>query len=203
MAYFRELPNISYVSLLKDRNKNDERILVKNIFKRAKLRTDVDQAITAFEYYEISENMRPDVVAENVYGDPELDWVILITNNITNIRDEWPLSNNDLYNYMVEKYTVTGLDNVHHYETTELKDDNNRTLLEAGLKVDSNFKFQVGDVEYTPVQQVTNTQYEMNKNEEKRRIKILKAEYISMFISDMRKAMKYSKSSQYINKNTK
>ena len=203
MSYFRELPNINYVSLLKDKNKNDERILVKNIFKRAKLRTDVDQAITAFEYYEISENMRPDVVAENVYGDPELDWVILITNNITNIRDEWPLSNNDLYNYMVEKYGVTGITDVHHYETTELKDDQDRMLLEAGLHVDSNFKFQVGDVEYSPVQQVTNQQYEMDKNEEKRRIKILKSEFVSMFISDMRNSMKYSKSSQYINKNTK
>ena len=203
MSYFRELPNISYVSLLKDRNKNDERILVKNIFKRAKLRTDVDQAITAFEYYEISENMRPDVVAQNVYGDSELDWIILITNNIINIRDQWPLSNNDLYNYMVEKYTVTGLDNVHHYETTELKDANGRMLLEAGLHVDSNFKFQVGNVEYSPVQQVTNTQYEMNKNEEKRRIKILKSEFVPMFISDLRNSMKYSKSSQYISKNIK
>ena len=203
MSYFRELPNINYVSLLKDKNKNDERILVKNIFKRAKLRTDVDQAITAFEYYEISENMRPDVVAENVYGDPELDWVILITNNITNIRDEWPLSNNDLYNYMVEKYGVTGITDVHHYETTEMKDDQDRMLLEAGLQVDSNFTFQVGDKTYTPVQQVTNQQYEMDKNEEKRRIKILKPEFISMFISDMRNSMKYSKSSQYINKGLK
>ena len=203
MSYFRELPNISYVSLLKDRNKNDERILVKNIFKRAKIRTDVDQAITAFEYYQISENMRPDVVAENVYGDPELDWIILITNNITNIRNEWPLSNNDLYNYMVEKYGVTGITDVHHYETTEMKDDQDRMLLEAGLQVDSNFTFQVGDKTYTPVQQVTNQQYEMDKNEEKRRIKILKPEFISMFISDMRNSMKYSKSSQYINKGLK
>ena len=97
MSYFRELPNINYISLLKDKSRNDERILVKNIFKRAKLRTDVDQAITAFEFYEITENMRPDVVAQNIYGDPELDWVILITNNITNIRDQWTLSNNDLH----------------------------------------------------------------------------------------------------------
>ena len=76
-------------------------------------------------------------------------------------------------------------------------------LLEAELHVDSNFKFQVGDVEYSPVQQVTNQQYEMNKNEEKRRIKILKSEFVPMFISDLRNSMKYSKSSQYINKNTK
>ena len=203
MAYFRELPNINYVSLLKDKSKNNERLIVKNIFKRAKLRSDVDQAITAFEYYDISENMRPDVVAQNIYGDPELDWIILVTNNITNIRDQWPLSNNDLHNYMVEKYGVTGLTNVHHYETTEMKDDEGRKLLDAGLQVDSNFTFKVGDKTYTPVQQITNQQYEVDKNEEKRRIKILKSEFVSMFISDPRNTMKYSKSSQYINKSVK
>tara|TARA_B100000287_G_C20558734_1_gene751542 strand:- start:19 stop:660 length:642 start_codon:yes stop_codon:yes gene_type:complete len=203
MSYFRELPNINYISLLKDKSRNDERILVKNIFKRAKLRTDIDQAITAFEYYEITENMRPDVVAQNIYGDPELDWIILITNNITNIRDQWPLNNNDLNEYMIEKYGVTGLNNVHHYETTEMKDDQDRMLLEAGMQVDENFTFQVGDKTYTPVQQVTNQQYEVDKNEEKRRIKILKSEFVSMFISDLRNTMKYSKSSQYINKSVK
>lgn len=203
MAYFRELPNINYVSLLKDKSKNNERLIVKNIFKRAKLRTDIDQAITAFEYYDISDNMRPDVVAQNIYGDPELDWIILVTNNITNIRDQWPLSNNDLQIYMVEKYGVTGLTNVHHYETTEMKDDQDRMLLEAGMQVDSNFTFQVGDKTYTPVQQVTNQQYEVDRNEEKRRIKILKSEFVSMFITDFRNAMKYSKSSQYVNKGLK
>ena len=203
MAYFRELPNINYVSLLKDKSRNDERLIVKNIFKRAKLRSDVDQGITAFEYYDISENMRPDVIAQNIYGDPELDWIILVTNNITNIRDQWPLSNNDLHNYMVEKWGDTGLTNVHHYETTELKDDNNRILIEAGLQVDGNFTFKVKDKTYNPVQQVTNQQYEVNRNEEKRRIKILKSEYVSMFITDFRNAMKYSKSSQYINKGLK
>ena len=203
MAYFRELPNINYVSLLKDKSRNDERLIVKNIFKRAKLRSDVDQGITAFEYYDISENMRPDVIAQNIYGDPELDWIILVTNNITNIRDQWPLSNNDLQNYMVEKWGATGLTNVHHYETTELKDDNNRILIEAGLEVDKEFTFKVKDKTYNPVQQVTNQQYEVNRNEEKRRIKILKSEFVSMFITDFRNAMKYSKSSQYINKGLK
>ena len=92
---------------------------------------------------------------------------------------------------------------MHHYETTELKDDNDRILIEAGLQVDSNFTIQVKDKTYNPVQQVTNQQYEMDRNEEKRRIKILKSEFVSVFISDLRNAMKYSKSSQYINKSVK
>ena len=92
MAYFNELPNISTVSLLKDKSRSDERILVKNIFRRAKLRTDVDKAITAYDFYVIKEGERPDMVANKFYDDPELDWVILIVNNITSIRDEWLLA---------------------------------------------------------------------------------------------------------------
>ena len=96
MAYFNELPNISYPSLLPRSNKAEDRIIVKNIFKRAKLRDDVEQAITAFNYYQIEDGMRPDMVAERLYNDPELDWVVLTSNNITNVRDQWPLSHNDL-----------------------------------------------------------------------------------------------------------
>ena len=85
MSYFEELPNISYVSLLPNQNRSDERIQVKNIFKRAKLRTDVDQSVTGFDYYMIQDNERPDIIAERIYDSPELDWVILVTNNITSI----------------------------------------------------------------------------------------------------------------------
>ena len=99
--YFRELPNISYVSLLPNQNRSDERIEVKNLFKRAKLRTDIDQSVTSFDYYLIQDNERPDIIAQKVYDNADLDWVILVTNNITSIRNQWPLSNNDLYNYRI------------------------------------------------------------------------------------------------------
>ena len=79
MSYFEELPNISYVSLLPNQNRSDERIEVKNLFKRAKLRTDVDQSLTSFDYYLIEDNERPDIIAGKVYDNTELDWVILIS----------------------------------------------------------------------------------------------------------------------------
>ncbi len=142
MSYFRELPNISAVSLLPGRQRSDERVLVKNIYKRAKLRTDIDYAITAFDFRMIKEGDRPDTLAASIYGDPELDWVILITNNIINIRDQWPLSNNDLHNYMLDKYgSEAALLEPHHYETREIRDAFNRTVLQPGLEVDSDFTF--------------------------------------------------------------
>jgi hypothetical protein len=142
MSYFRELPDISAVSLLPGRQRSDERILVKNIYKRAKLRTDIDYAVTAFDIKMIKEGERPDTMAAELYNDPELDWVIMTCNNITNLRNQWPLSNNDLRSYMLDKYgSEAALLEPHHYETPEIRDQFNRTVLKKGLIVDEDFTF--------------------------------------------------------------
>ena len=209
MAYFRELPNIEYISLLKNRNRNDETLTVKNIFKRAKLRTDIDQAITAFDYYQITDNMRPDTVAQEIYDNAELDWIILMTNNITNVRDQWPLSHYDLNNYMLEKYgSHAALSNVHHYETTEIKDEFNRIILKKGLIVDQTFQFTYSQsdnsiVTVNPTGPVSNHDYEVRVNEDKRQIKILKPAYVSAFIVDFKNAMKSSRSTQFVTRELK
>ncbi len=150
MSYFRELPNLSYVSRFPGATQSEERIEVKNLFKRAKLRSDIDSAITAFTYYKISEGERPDTLAQKIYNDSELDWVILVTNNITNIRDQWPLHGISFTNHLLSKYgrsdmteeqKYAELTKVKHYETTEVKDEYDRILLEQGAIVDKDFKF--------------------------------------------------------------
>ena len=209
MAYFNELPNISYPSLLPSQSKIEERILVKNLFKRSKLRTDVDQAITAFNYYYVNEGIRPDILAEEIYGDSELDWVILTANNITNIRNEWPLDHNDLHEYMLDKYgSETNISGIHHYETRQVLDEYNRVVIPAGLQVDANFTFKYMNysnsiVNVNPVSAITNYQYEVKLNDEKRRIKILKPDFIPLFLTDHKNIMRYEKSSDYISRKVK
>ena len=209
MAYFNELPNISYPSLLPRSNKAEDRIIVKNIFKRAKLRDDVEQAITAFNYYQIEDGMRPDMVAERLYNDPELDWVVLTSNNITNVRDQWPLSHNDLYEHMLEKYgSETNIRGISHYETRQVLDEYNRVVVPAGLKVDFNFRFSYMNFSNTivtvnPVVPFTYYDYEVKLNEEKRRIKILRPEYLNAYISEHKEIMDYEESSDYISKRLK
>ena len=204
--YFRELPNISYVSLLPNQNRSDERIEVKNLFKRAKLRTDVDQSVTSFDYYLVQDNERPDIIAQKVYDNADLDWVILVTNNITNIRDQWPLSNNDLYNYCLEKYgSDTNIMATHHFETKEIKDRFGRLILKKELIVDENFEFTYAKDDYStvtvkPAQSVSNYNYEQRLNEDKRKIRVLKIEFLSAFISDFRNLMRHDKSSSFINR---
>ena len=223
MAYFNELPNISYPSLLPSQSKIEERILVKNLFKRSKLRSDVDQAITAFNYYYINEGIRPDILAEELYGDSELDWVILTANNITNIRNQWPLEHNDLHEYMLDKYgSETNVLGIHHSETVKIVDEYNRVILNGGLEVDSNFTFTfVGTVTsftgslirvnfggsnantITPVTSITNYDYEVKINEEKRKIRVLKPQFLGAFLTEHRQIMKYKQSSNYITKKLK
>ena len=209
MGYFQELPNISYPSLLPTRNKIEDRVAVKNIFKRSKLRTDVDQAITGFDYYYVQDQQRPDVLAQQLYGDSELDWVILTANNITNIRDQWPLNNNDLHAYMLEKYgSEQNILGIHHYETRSVVDEFNRLVMPAGLEVDADFTFKYKNytntiVTVNPVVTVTNYDYENKLNEDKRRIRILKPQYLGSFISEHKQIMNYGRSTDFISKKLK
>ena len=208
MPYFRELPNISHVSLLPKRSRNDERLVVKNIFRRAIMRQDIFDSITSFDYYDIEDNMRPDTVARVIYNDPDLDWIVLIANNITNVRDQWPLSNNDLHEMMLDKYgSYEALENIHHYETTGIFDEDNRTILPKGLEVDGDFQFQYysnnSTITTNPVVPFTNYQYESKKNDAKRKIVLLKPTLVGVVVSDLRNMMKYKKTSSYINRNLK
>ena len=196
MSYFRELPDIEYQSPLSDRNSSLDYVRVKNLFRRVKLRDDLKNVFTLFNKYEIKEGARPDSVAEELYNKADYDWVILISAGIVNVRDEWPLSNYHLYNYALEKYGGE-INATKHYETKEIKDDSGRVILPAGKVVDSDFTI----LSLTPSQVVvpiTNYEYEVRKNEEKRSIYVLKPEYVGVFVADIKRIMTYDESSQYV-----
>ena len=201
MSYFRELPNLEYQSFLSSRKGSDEYLLVKNIFRRVKLRDDLQNVFTIFNKYEIQEGARPDTVAEELYGSSQYDWVVLIGAGIINVRNEWPLSNGDIYRYSEQLYG-NDLNDVHHYETTEVKDSNGRLILPAGKIVDSTFTIPNPNIPIqtlNPVVGISNYEYEVIKNNKKRDIYVLKPAYLQQVINDTRKAMTYDKSSQYVN----
>ena len=202
MSYFRELPDLEYQSPFVDSNSSQNYVRAKNLFRRVKLRDDLNNAFTLFNKYQIPEGARPDIVAEVVYGRADYDWVVLMTAGIVNVRDEWPLSNRDLYRY-AENIYGEDLNAVHHYETTEVKDSNGRLILPAGKVVDSNFTIPNPD-DYTatlnPVIGISNYEYETTKNEEKRSVYLLRSDYLQQYLNDMRTIMYYEKSSQYVDK---
>ena len=138
MGYFRELPDLQYQNFLSSSLSSHSYITVKNLFRRNKLRDDLQNVFTIFDKYEIMEGARPDTIAEDFYGDSELDWVVLMTAGILNVRNEWPLSNRDLYEYAYELYG-NELNSVHHYETIEIKDSDGKLILPKGKRVDKDF----------------------------------------------------------------
>jgi hypothetical protein len=200
MGYFRELPDLQYQSFLSDSLSSQSYLTVKNLFRRNKLRDDLSGVFTLFNKYEIPEGSRPDLVAEEFYGDAELDWVVLMTAGILNVRDEWPLSNHYLYKYTEEKYGTT-INDVHHYETKEVKDSNGRLILPKEKVVDSTFTIpNPADYSATlnPVRGVSNWEYEVRENDKKSSIYLLRREYLQQFLNDMRQIMLYDRSSQYV-----
>ena len=200
MTYFRELPNLNYQSFLKERNNSTDFIQVKNIFRRAKLRDDLSYIFTSLIRYYIRDGFRPDRVAEEIYGDAGLDWVIITSANIINIRDQWPLDSREMYNYASNKYG-NDLNQIRHYVTTEVKDSNGRLVFPKGKVVDAGFTIPdpaSSTATINPFAGVTNYEYETGLNDAKRDIYILDPKYLGIFLKDMRTIMRYKDSSQFI-----
>ena len=204
MGYFRELPNLLYPSFLPEKVSSLDFIEVKNIFRRVKMRDDLFNNFTLFDKYEIPEGARPETVAEELFGSPNFDWIILTVAGIINVRNEWPLSNRDLYNYVDNKYG-NSINSNRFFETIEVKNSDEQLILPKGKIVDSNFTIPKPDEPtaiLNPVVGITNFEYETRLNEEKRNIFVLREEYLQEFIEDMKDIMTYAESSEYLNERT-
>ena len=219
MGYFRELPTLRYPSFLSDKTSSLDYVDAKNLFRRVKLREDLQSILTLFDKYEIPDGFRPDNVAEDLYGSDTLDYVVIVCAGIVNIRDEWPLSNQDLYEYSENKYGLSGLTDIKYYETKLVKDSSGKVILPKGKRVDANFKLSYydGGITYTndltklgtnvasipnPINAISNYEYETLRNEEKRNIFVLKNGVLQQFLDDFKEIMTYDESSQRIDDNT-
>ena len=228
MGYFKELPNILYQSPLLHKNSSTDFISIKNLFRRAKLYDYLGNNVSIFNKFVIGDGDRPDTIAESLYNDSSLDYVVVLVAGITNINHEWPLQDFQVYDYALQKYgTESKMFENHHYETFEIKDDKGRQILPPNLIVDKDFKMdgsalrfnstytliseagnnQLDDKnEYTVstdniARAVSNFEHEISENEKKREINVLRSGYLSIFVNDLRDVVKYDKSSGYISNN--
>jgi hypothetical protein len=207
MTYFRQLPNFNYVSRLNNPNSSSDYIEVKNLFRRGKIREDIFNDFTTFTQYTIIGDERPDYVAYKFYDDSSLDWLILHANNIVNVRNEWPLTQRDFENYLLEKYgSIEGYSSIKHYESKETRDGLDNIILPAGLIVDENYSITyrdtgtgneviASDISFG----VTYQEYEQRIQNERRNIYVLKPQFVEIVLNDIEDIMTYTESSQYIN----
>ena len=204
--YFKQLPNFEYISRINERKSNRDFLEVKNLFRRPMIREDIFTNFMTFTKYKIDGDERPDQVAYNVYGDEDLDWVVLLANNIINVRDEWPMSQGDFNNYLSEKYGDTGgVDLIKHYETIQIQDSKGKIFVPKGKIVDSTFKATFLDsgtnqlVEVSPIKGITYRTYEERLQDDKRNINILESRFLSYVIDEVETLLDYEPSSEYIN----
>ncbi len=206
-AYFRQLPNLDYPSLSNDRSSVYDYETVKNIFKRAIIRNDIFDEITAFTKYSVRGDERPDQVADRIYNDSTLDWVVLTTNNIIHVRDEWPMGNQDFLTYLNDKYTAEELANIHHYETEVVRDSNGRLIQLSGITVPEGHSVTFVDNGVlrteSKIKSFSFLEHETNLNDAKRSINILRQEYLNLFLEEFGDIMEYKPSRQFVNKNLK
>ena len=206
-SYFRQLPDLEYPSLSNERESIYDYNRVKNFFRRAVIRDDILESYVSFEKYLIQGNERPDNVAYKVYGDSQLDWVVLLVNNITSVRDEWPMSEGDFSNYLNDKYTEEQLSYIHHYETMTILDGQGKLIQPAGYYVgpDHSVTFIDDGVNRTEtkIKSVSYLQHEIAQNDAKREIDVLKPEFLTIVLGDLKNIMQYDVSSQYISEKLK
>ena len=210
-SYFRNVPNFEYVNRLPDSHSSSEYIEVKNLFKRGKIKDDIFKEVTYFTKYNIKGDDRPDNVAFDVYQDSTLDWVILLSNNIINVQNEWPLTQESFENYLLNKYgNHQNIHGPHHYESKEIKNSLGSVILKKGLEVPQYFSMKFLDANlgtYTEIggagdlitTEVTNYEYEVNLQDERRHIYILKQNYLNIILTDIDRIMPYKTgSTQYV-----
>ena len=208
--YFNNLPDFLYINRTKDGRMDGDFSVVKNFFKRAKLRTDVFQDLTFFTKFNVIGDDRPDNVADNFYDDPTLDWIVLLSNNIVNVQSEWPLSQADFFTYLSEKYPDENVlySGIHHYEANEVKTSTDVIIIPSGIRVgvgqsvsffDEGLNQQV--TKTNVASPVTNYMHEQKLNDKKREIFLLKPTYVNLLIDDLEEIMTYKKgSTQFIDR---
>ena len=210
--YFRNIPDFEYVNRTKDGQFISNYTQVKNFFKKGKLREDLFQDLTVFEKYSIKGDDRPDNVAFEIYDDATLDWVVLMSNNIINIQNEWPLNQQAFESYVLDKYGNTEkLNEIHHYESNEVKDTNGVIIFPKGVRVSAGQSVSYFEplseelVTVNPVAKaVTNYQHEEKVNDDKRRIFLIKPIYLNVVFDDLEEMMIYKEgSTQFVSESLK
>ena len=206
--YFSNLTDFLYVNRTVDGRSEGDFSVVKNFFKRARLRDDIFQDLAFFTKYIVIGDDRPDTVATKIYDDPTLDWVVLLSNNIVSIQSEWPLGQAAFNTYVTEKYgdETTLYSGIHHYESREVKANDGTIIIPSGARVSVGQSVSFFDEDSSQqiirtdvAMPVTNYMFEEKLNDEKRNIFILKPIYLNILFDDIDQIMRNKKgSTQFI-----
>jgi hypothetical protein len=179
--YFNAIPFIIYDS----KGQGDYKE-VTNLLRRVALRTKVKTNVLFFDTYDVKEGETPEIIAHKLYGDPELHWVILMINDITDRYHQWPMNTSQFLAYINDKYD--NVDGVHHYEIAQSSGDT-----DTKIEVYENSALYTGDSDfYASASIVTNFEYEESVQDKVRKIRLINPRHIEQFVTEYENLMKES-----------
>tara|TARA_A100001011_G_scaffold391067_1_gene475762 strand:- start:1636 stop:2163 length:528 start_codon:yes stop_codon:yes gene_type:complete len=172
--YFSEFPVILYDS--KE---------VTNLLRRVAIRSKVKTNVMFFDTYDVKEGETPEIIADKLYDDPQLHWIVLMVNNIVDRYHGWPMSGNQFLDYVNEKYLDSEGDpnpsGVHHYEIEQSSGD---TTVKINIGTDN--------TDYSSATPITNYEYEEEEQNKKRQIRLLDPKFVNDFVDEFKELMQES-----------
>ena len=178
--YFSQFPAIVYDSV-----GNGDYKVVTHLLKRVALRSKAKSVSGLYDTYDVRNGETPEMIAHKYYGEADYHWVILLVNNITDRYHQWPMNNRQFLAHLAERYD--NVDAVHHYEIYQ----------ESG---DTNVKINIGtnnvDVDGNTIADallITNREYEEEKQDEIRKIRLLDPIYLEQFVKDFQRLISNTK----------
>ena len=173
MSYFSKFPLFVY-----DVKNNNNYKLLPDILRRVKLRATIKSGGMLFDKYDVKEGEKPEDVAYKWFGDAELHWVILMTNNITDRYYEWPMNQVQFAEFLTDKYGAGSEDAIHHYEITK---SSGRTT----SKGPSDYSHLVEvNSDTDNASSISNREYEERIQDSKRQIQLLDKSFLGDFIAE-------------------
>ena len=172
--YFSHFPLIPYDSVGDGKFK-----LVTNLLKRVAVRSKVKTNVLVFDTYDVKSGETPELIADKLYNDPELHWVVLMMNDITDRYHQWPLNENQFLAHINDKYS--NVDATHHYEISQTSGD---TTIKIDIGTDN--------TDHSGATAITNYEYEVSQQDEMRKIRLLDPAYIGAFVDEYKILMKAS-----------
>ena len=150
--------------------------IVTHLLKRVAVRSKVKTSTAVYDTYDVKEGENPEIIAHKLYGDPELHWVILLVNDITDRYEQWPKTTNQFLAHINNKYS--NVDATHHYEISQSSGD---TTIKIDIGTDN--------TDYPSATAITNYEYEEELENKKRKIKLLDPAYVEDFITEFEELM--------------
>lgn len=188
MSYFSNFPMIVYNF---DVGGVQKLITVRDIALNVRVQKEILQAITIYDEYDIEDGETPEIISEKLYGKPIYHWTIMLINNRFDYIKDWPMTSNELANYITLKYgegneydqhTING--NLHFINkdgnvVSKLTEDQFNVFYPDGDYISYSYGFE----------EVNNTDYETQLNEDKRRIKVLNSNAVVKMTQDLQSLM--------------